>query len=704
MKRIIHLSLESASLNSTREIEILGETFQITRMGTDQNLELLIELIHEYDGRVDAFAISGFPTTINVAGKEFVHDHLKKVHSASKTTPIVDGQHLRDLFLNWSIRSQMRAEGQFLRGRKLGFFCGTIQKNILTSLEEAGAKLLFADPYYLAGVPTLLRGEKQLTTFLKSTLSLTKFQPVKQFSKRVFKERHLSLNPFMKEFLKCDAYVCHSSQLSYFTADFLEGRTMIMDTVTQSQKEELILSGIQKVVTFSPEFIDPRLELSFTQIEACLHALKEEPSPLSWNEILSWIQKTGTRPVSISVPAAASNVSKFAFLCHPLSADHVSRALRMKKNPIFPLMEQMTPYVPGFFYGKISGIKSTSTGKEVEGLLYITLETPKMLMKADPDTFYKKAIRITEKAYADGATVMGLGAYTKIVGDGGVSISKGSAIPVTTGNSLSSAATLWAANFGVKQMGFVPETDRIFDGIAMVVGATGSIGKVTTKLLASRWKKVVLCAPNPQKLLELKEEIENEARNSDIHRAELILSTDPSDYLPASDLIITTTSNQKGSVIDMELVRAGAVICDVSRPFDITEEQVQSRPDVLFIASGEVELPGRVKITRDIGLHGSVVYACLAETALLALEGRNESFSLGRNLDVKKVREIDQIARKHGVRLAAIMGHTSEITPEEIELCRRLAEDIREKSNPEFLAGLTTHRKPLKKSRDQYEA
>jgi len=35
--------------------------------------------------------------------------------------------------------------------------------------------------------------------------------------------------------------------------------------------------------------------------------------------------------------------------------------------------------------------------------------------------------------------------------------------------------------------------------------------------------------------------------------------------------------------------------------------------------------------------------------------------------------EIDQLARKHGIRLSAIMGHTGEITDPEIALCREHA-------------------------------
>lgn len=39
---------------------------------------------------------------------------------------------------------------------------------------------------------------------------------------------------------------------------------------------------------------------------------------------------------------------------------------------------------------------------------------------------------------------------------------------------------------------------------------------------------------------------------------------------------------------------------------------------------------------KDIGLPKGIAYACLAETIVLALEGRFENFTLGRNIEWEK--------------------------------------------------------------------
>src|SRR5690606_27952268 len=196
-------------------------------------------------------------------------------------------------------------------------------------------------------------------------------------------------------------------------------------------------------------------------------------------------------------------------------------------------------------------------------------------------------------------------------------------------------------------MGMVEKKNDRYDGVAMVVGATGSIGAVSAKVMCRHWKELVLVAPRAHKLLELKEEIAQIA--PDCH---VIVATSPELHSGRCDLIITTTSARGQKILDIEMVRPGAVICDVSRPLDISEEDALKRPDVMVIESGEVELPGDYKMRVDIGLQGRIVYACLAETALLALDGRMESFTLSRNISYQKVLDIDRMAREHGVRLS----------------------------------------------------
>jgi hypothetical protein len=144
-------------------------------------------------------------------------------------------------------------------------------------------------------------------------------------------------------------------------------------------------------------------------------------------------------------------------------------------------------------------------------------------------------------------------------------------------------------------------------------------------------------------------------------------------------MIVTATSGAGKKVLDIMNVKPGCVITDVARPLDLPPEEVAKRPDVLVIESGEIQLPGEPKM-KNIGLPKGVVYACLAETIVLALEGRFENYTVGRNIEWEKVREIYQLGLKHGMRLAAISGVNGVITDADIRRVRRLALAARAKA------------------------
>ena len=207
----------------------------------------------------------------------------------------------------------------------------------------------------------------------------------------------------------------------------------------------------------------------------------------------------------------------------------------------------------------------------------------------------------------------------------------------------------------------------------MVVGATGAIGSVCARLLVHAAEEVYLVSPESAKLLALKESILRETPD-----AKLFLASVADRHLAAMDMIVTATSGAGKKVLDIMKVKPGCVITDVARPLDLPPEEVAKRPDVLVIESGEIQLPGEVRM-KNIGLAPGIAYACLAETIVLALDGRFENFTVGRAIEWEKVREIYRLGLKHGMKLAAISGVNGVFSDADIEKVRSLAVAARRK-------------------------
>jgi predicted amino acid dehydrogenase len=324
----------------------------------------------------------------------------------------------------------------------------------------------------------------------------------------------------------------------------------------------------------------------------------------------------------------------------------------------------------------VTGIKSPA-GVETEGWLITVGGTPKQMMSHSPEFTYKRLLMAARMAKRLGAQIMGLGAFTKVVGDAGVTVAKKASIPITTGNSYSASGALWAAADAVRRMGLIEiDEGKKIKGKTMVFGATGAIGSVCCRLLAMAFDEVYLCGRNIVKLMSLKESILKETPNVRLHTV-----VNPDKYLEDMDVIVTATSGMGKKILDITKVKPGCVITDVARPLDLSPAEVAKRPDVLVIESGEILLPGNPKM-KDIGLPPKVVYACLAETIVLALDRRFEVFTIGRDIEWEKVKTIYKMGLKHGMKLAAISGVNGVFTDEDINKVRDLAIEARKKSKP----------------------
>jgi len=367
--------------------------------------------------------------------------------------------------------------------------------------------------------------------------------------------------------------------------------------------------------------------------------------------------------------SSAAPANRFAFVLHPLTVDYLANHPRYAWTRHLPrrLVEAAAAHMPARYVGTVTGGRSPATGRPVDGLIYALGMTPRQMLTRPPEFTYRRINGAVQDAADRGAKIVGLGAFTKVVGDAGVTIAKRASIPVTTGNSLTIAATLETAKLTARRMGWAD----LARGKAMVVGATGAIGSVCSRLLAAAVKDVVLVSIEPPRLEALRRTILEETPDATVATD---VSTVP--WAGQCDLIVTATSAFGQRVLDVSQCKPGAVILDVALPPDISADEAALRPDVLVVESGEVLIPGPVNFSFNIGLPQGVAYACLAEAALLAMEERFECFTLGRDVHPDRVKEIYRLFRKHDFRIAPLRTFGQLLTDELVAEKRARADEL----------------------------
>ncbi|MHB8994450.1 MAG: shikimate dehydrogenase [Armatimonadota bacterium] len=352
-------------------------------------------------------------------------------------------------------------------------------------------------------------------------------------------------------------------------------------------------------------------------------------------------------------------MTKFGFIIHPLDTSDIARKYGFMRHLPQSWVEAALSVMPSQDCGGITGVKSL-VGAETEGWFVGCPLTAGQLLNGNPEKCTRKIVDACNRAADLGAEVVGLGAFTSVVGDKGITIAERVKIGVTTGNSFTTATGVEGTLLAAEKMGIVPAQAQ-----AVILGATGSIGKIAAKIMAPKVGQLTLVSRRAEALAALLEELGNPPN--------VKAETDLNAALREADMVIAVTSSVD-AIVQPEHLKPGAVICDVARPRDVSRRVAQERDDVLVIEGGAVAVPGPANITFNFGFPPGMVYACMAETMLLALEGRTGDYSLGADLKIEQVEEMSALGKKHGFNLGGFRSFERQLSEEDIQAVRERAD------------------------------
>ncbi len=282
---------------------------------------------------------------------------------------------------------------------------------------------------------------------------------------------------------------------------------------------------------------------------------------------------------------------------------------------------------------------TSATGAEAEGIVrYMPLTAEEMLSAAK--SVQQRVVEGIGEFVEQGADIVGLGGFTSIIGKRGMDTLKKSPVPLTSGNSL----TTWAGYKALEQiidwLEVNPEQERI-----CIVGYPGSICLALAKLMLAKGFELDLVhrtakTPKDQLLQHIPEKWHDR-----VH-----LTANIEECYGRNRLYAGATS--AGGVVDADKLLPGSIFIDIALPRDVNAVTKPERNDILVIDGGCVCASDAVKFNGE-SLNIAIkqqINGCLAETMILALENRQESFSIGRELPPEKVLEIGEIAERHGFR------------------------------------------------------
>ena len=516
MKKIVSVSMGDSSLDTRFKTRFLGESFQVSRIGTDGDAKRAAKLIKEARDAAQAIGLGRVREHYTVGTDHFVRPETRKLEKVAGSTPVTTGARLREIVQEWTLRSAQTELGNIFNNARVLFLSGARNYRLASVMSEYTDNLSFADPVAQFGLPNILHSLEALERYASGTHPILRFEGGKSRIPAVMPMRFLNHMLLRRAVKDAHVVVAPYEQLEHYDQEELDGKTVITSTVSDSRLQELRDKGVRMVLDCS---IQPfKQTVGLNVVEAMIMAaLEKRTEDINHDDYLEIFTDLELKPRILYPIPGLKQINRFAFVIHPLSQQYLNHlkplemVSKVSPKPVMHLVEKAVAYTPPFVYTKVEGIRSPD-GVEAEGWLIIVGGTPKEIMSHAPEFTYRRLLAAADIAKGLGAQIMGLGAFTKVVGDAGVTVAKRAPLPITTGNSYSASGALWAAHDAVARLGLVKlEKGKKVKGKAMVVGATGAIGAACARLLARTTEELHLVSPEAAKLLLLKKSIQKES-------------------------------------------------------------------------------------------------------------------------------------------------------------------------------------------------
>lgn len=252
MKHVVGISLGSSARDHMVTVTLLGEEYKIERIGTDGDMQKMIEKIREMDGHVDAFGLGGMDLYIYAVDKRYEIRDARRIVRAAEKTPIVDGSGLKNTLERRAIEQLAASTALFDDAPNVLLMCAMDRLGMALALEKAGCKMTYGDLPYILGVPIPLKSLKTLAAIARvlapivGQLPFTMIYPTGE--KQTVNKPRFSQFFDANEIIAGDFHFIHR----YMPAE-LPGKTIITNTVTSSDVEFLRDRGLKTLITTTPE-------------------------------------------------------------------------------------------------------------------------------------------------------------------------------------------------------------------------------------------------------------------------------------------------------------------------------------------------------------------------------------------------------------------------------------------------------------------
>jgi hypothetical protein len=253
MKRVVSVSLGSSSRDHRARVTLMGQAFDISRVGTDGKLDAAIAMVRELDGKVDAIGLGGIDVYLYAGRHRYALRDGLRLLEAAKTTPIVDGSGLKNTLEREAVRFMREQLSIDLRGTPVLMVSALDRFGMAQAFVDAGAEVIFGDFIFALDKDMPVRDLREFERLAEKYLPDACKLPFQFFYPTGKKQEKPPEPKYPQYYEEAEIIAGDFHFMRQFMPERLDGKIVLTNTVTQTNVEELAARGIKTLITTTPE-------------------------------------------------------------------------------------------------------------------------------------------------------------------------------------------------------------------------------------------------------------------------------------------------------------------------------------------------------------------------------------------------------------------------------------------------------------------
>lgn len=257
MKRVVSVSLGSSKRDKTSQMQMLGQDFEISRIGVDGDMDRFAQMVRDLDGKVDAIGLGGIDRYVWTDKRRYTFRDAERLARNAKVTPVVDGSGVKNTLERKTIE-YLQANGlvDFTKSKVL-IVCAMDRFGMAQTISKLSDRVVYGDIMFVLGLPIPMRSYGAVrfaASALMPVISRVPFQWLYPTGEKQEKVEPKYENYFRWADVIAGDNLIIKKAMPTVESGALKGKVIVTNTVTEQDKQMMVERGVKTLVTATPEY------------------------------------------------------------------------------------------------------------------------------------------------------------------------------------------------------------------------------------------------------------------------------------------------------------------------------------------------------------------------------------------------------------------------------------------------------------------